>query len=75
MDVNISILELAEVLEDLRDMELLCPKADDIAYIFDEDCDTVFLSWLDTALFVADRMCGISTSYLFDVDAKFMINA
>ena len=75
MDVNISILELAEVLEDLRDMELLCPKADDIAYIFDEDCDAVFLSWLDTALFAADRMCGISTSYLFDVDAKFMINA
>ena len=75
MDVNISILELAEVLEDLRDMELLCPMADDIAYIFDEDCDAVFLSWLDTALFAADKTCGISTSYLFDVDAKFMINA
>lgn len=75
MDVNISILELAEVLEDLRDSRVFCPRADDIAYIFDEDCDATFLGWLDTALFVADRSCGISTSYLFDVDAKFMINA
>lgn len=65
--------ELEEVLEDLLDSGINCPHVSEIAYIFDEDDDFVFLNELDNRLSELDDN-GFSVSLIFDVEGKFFIN-